>query len=267
MNVHHEPCPAGMSADLTLPARRLPPQWLIAPADCERMTPPPLPPPAPNRIVPVSTPLPPPLDLGLRRRRKPRGLAPRRESDTAVFLTRWLKAPHRIGALAPSSRHLARAMAIQVDLRRAGVVVELGGGTGSVTRALLDAGIPADRLVVVERDALLYRMLRRRFPQLRIVEGDARQLVELLRPLGIDAVSSVVSSLPLVAMSRRMRRQIIEQSFALLGEAGRFVQYTYSLTSPLGLRELGLRGRVAARVWLNFPPAAVWSYRRAAQPA
>jgi phosphatidylethanolamine/phosphatidyl-N-methylethanolamine N-methyltransferase len=106
-------------------------------------------------------------------------------------------------------------------------------------------------------------MLRRRFPQLRILLGDARQLVTLLRPLGINAVSAVVSSLPLVSMPKRIRRQIVDQSFALMGEAGRFIQFTYSLTSPLARRELGLRGRVASRVWLNVPPATVWSFRRA----
>jgi phosphatidylethanolamine/phosphatidyl-N-methylethanolamine N-methyltransferase len=194
-----------------------------------------------------------------RRRERLKGIGA--EDEVGVFFGRWLRAPHRIGAIAPSSRFLARAMATQVDLRRPGPVIELGGGTGSVTKALLEAGLAVDRLIVVERDVRLYKMLRRRFPQLRIVLGDARQLIELLRPLGIDAVSAVVSSLPLVAMSKAMRRQIIDQSFALLGEAGRFVQYTYSLTSPLA--GFGLRGRVAARVWLNVPPAAVWSYRLA----
>ena len=196
-----------------------------------------------------------------RRRERIKNISP--EDEVAIFFTRWLKAPHHIGAVAPSSRFLARAMATQVDLRRAEPVIELGGGTGSVTKALLEAGLPIDRLIVVERDVRLYKMLRRRFPQLRIVLGDARHLVELLRPLGIDAVSAVVSSLPLVSMSKTMRRQIINQSFALLGEAGRFIQYTYSLSSPLAGREFGLRGRVAARVWLNFPPASVWNYRLA----
>jgi phosphatidylethanolamine/phosphatidyl-N-methylethanolamine N-methyltransferase len=185
------------------------------------------------------------------------------EPEVAVFFGRWLRAPHRIGAVAPSSRYLARAMAKQVDVGRADMVVELGGGTGSVTKALLEVGIPAERLIVVERDERLCHVLRRRFPQLRILLGDARHLGALLRPFGIDAVSSVVSSLPLVSMPKWMRRQIVEQSFALMGEAGRFIQFTYGLTSPLARREFGLRGRVAARVWLNVPPAAVWSFRRA----
>ena len=93
--------------------------------------------------------------------------------------------------------------------------------------------------------------------------GKLAEMRDLLSIYGIEAVSAVVSSLPLVAMPKTMRRQIISESFALLGAAGRFIQYTYSLTSPLAGGEFGLRGRVAARVWLNVPPAAVWSYRLA----
>jgi phosphatidylethanolamine/phosphatidyl-N-methylethanolamine N-methyltransferase len=196
-------------------------------------------------------------------RRRRRGLGGPREPEIVLFLGRWLRAPHRIGAVAPSSRYLARAMAKEVDLRASEIVVELGGGTGSVTRALLDAGIPVDRLVVVESDERLYHALRRRFPRVTILLGDARQLMALLRPLGIRSVSAVVSSLPLFAMPKAMRRQIVDQSFTLLGEAGRFIQFTYSLTSPLARRELGLKGRIAARIWLNVPPAVVWSFSRA----
>jgi phosphatidylethanolamine/phosphatidyl-N-methylethanolamine N-methyltransferase len=193
---------------------------------------------------------------------KPLRSGPAPDPEVAVFFGRWLRAPHHIGAVAPSSRYLARAMAKQVEVGSTEVVVELGGGTGSVTKALLER-IPAEQLIVVERDERLYHMLRRRFPQLRILLGDARQLGALLRPLGINAVSAVVSSLPLVSMPKRIRRQIVDQSFAMMGEAGRFIQFTYSLTSPLARRELGLRGRVASRVWLNVPPATVWSFRRA----
>src|SRR5712691_1725852 len=84
-----------------------------------------------------------------RRRNRIKGISG--EEEVAIFFGRWLKAPHHIGAVAPSSRFLARAMATQVDLRRLEPVIELGGGTGSVTKALLEAGLPVDRLVVVER--------------------------------------------------------------------------------------------------------------------
>lgn len=189
-----------------------------------------------------------------------RSVAVSPEVSTVLFLSRWLKAPHRIGALAPSSQHLARAMARQVERAGEGPVIELGGGTGSITRALLASGLPRWRLVVVERDPTLAALLRLRFPGVKILRGDAAQLVSLLRPLGIVRAAAVVSSLPLLSMAKRLKRDIIAESFALLGAEGIFIQFTYGVTSPLG-PEFGLVGEVARRVWLNFPPAAVWRFR------
>lgn len=188
-----------------------------------------------------------------------RGVVPA-EGALGLFLSRWVKAPHRIGALAPSSRQLARAMARQIDLTEDGPIIELGGGTGSITRALLATGVSRDRLIVVERDPTLAALLRMRFPGVKIMRGDAAELVQLLRPLGISRAAAVVSSLPLLSMPKRLRRRIVEESFAFLGGVGTFVQFTYGVVSPLG-PELGLLGEVAARVWWNFPPAAVWRFR------
>jgi phosphatidylethanolamine/phosphatidyl-N-methylethanolamine N-methyltransferase len=184
------------------------------------------------------------------------------EGEMALFLSRWLKAPHRIGALAPSSRYLARAMARQIEPRQARLVVELGGGTGSITRALLASGLPPEKLIVVERDEKLHRLLTERFPELRVIAGDAAQLTTLLRPLGITGASVIVSGLPLLSMPKRLRQRIVEQSFALLGERGSLLQFTYGLASPLPARDFAVSGRVVARVWRNFPPAFVWRFDR-----
>jgi phosphatidylethanolamine/phosphatidyl-N-methylethanolamine N-methyltransferase len=189
---------------------------------------------------------------------------PKRAADTeaALFLARWLKAPHRIGALAPSGPHLARAMVRQVNIRQAQLVIELGGGTGSITRALLAAGLAPERLIVVERDERLHQLLQERFPQLRVLRGDAAELVALLRAIGIASASTIVSSLPLLSMPKRLRHRIVDQCFTLLGERGRLVQFTYGFASPLPEREFSVTGMVTARVWRNFPPAFVWRFRR-----
>ncbi len=184
------------------------------------------------------------------------------EGEMALFLSRWLKAPHRIGALAPSSRYLGRAMAGQIEPRQARLVVELGGGTGSITRALLASGLPPEKLVVVERDERLHRLLAERFPELRVVAGDAAHLAALLRPLGVGSVSAIVSGLPLLSMPKRLRQRIVEQCFAVMGERGSLVQFTYGLASPLPARDFAVSGRVVARVWRNFPPAFVWRFDR-----
>jgi phosphatidylethanolamine/phosphatidyl-N-methylethanolamine N-methyltransferase len=194
--------------------------------------------------------------------RRRHGAGTRPEKEAALFLARWLKAPHLIGALAPSSQHLARAMARQVDLSGAELVIELGGGTGSITRALLEGGLAPERLVVVERDEALHQLLRQRFPGLKVLRGDAAHLVALLRAYGITGATTVVSSLPLLSMPKRLRQRIVEQCFALLDEKGLLVQFTYGVASPLATCGLDLVGEVAARVWRNFPPAAVWRFHR-----
>src|SRR5262245_49109155 len=95
-------------------------------------------------------------------------------AGTALFLKRWLRRPLAIGAVVPSGRLLAEAMA-QTTLTalegRAGHVIELGAGTGEVTKALLARGIAADRLALVERDPELASFLRRHFAGPRIIEG------------------------------------------------------------------------------------------------
>lgn len=158
-------------------------------------------------------------------------------------------------------------MAEQVDLAATGVVVELGGGTGSITRALLERGLTPARLVVVERDRTLAALLRTRFPGVKVIRGDAAALVELLAPLEIGSVAAVVSSLPLLSLPKRACRAIIAASFALLGDEGWFIQYTYGMASPLAAAEFGLTAEAAQRVWRNFPPAMVWRFRRRAVPA
>src|SRR5215470_1679189 len=137
-------------------------------------------------------------------------------SEPILFLRRWLKDPLKIGAIAPSGRDLAAAMARLVPIDSQVPVIELGGGTGSITEALLEAGIARSRLFVVERDEALHDLLVRRFPQVKILLGDAAQLTALMRPLGISRASAIVSGLPLLAMRDSVRDRIVEESFAVL---------------------------------------------------
>jgi phosphatidylethanolamine/phosphatidyl-N-methylethanolamine N-methyltransferase len=148
----------------------------------------------------------------------------------------------------------------------AGIVIELGGGTGSITRALLETGLAPHRLVVVERDRALAALLRKRFPGVKVLRGDATELRALVAPLDIHAADAVVSSLPLLSLPKRACHHIVEESFALLGERGIFVQYTYGVASPLPAPEFGLVGEPAERIWRNLPPAVVWRFRRPVQP-
>jgi phosphatidylethanolamine/phosphatidyl-N-methylethanolamine N-methyltransferase len=183
--------------------------------------------------------------------------------DDRVLFARWLRNPRRIGAVLPSGLALTRAIAAEVDLARPGAVVELGGGTGAVTRALLAAGVPSADLVVIERDQSLYRLLHERFPGVCVIHGDACKLPALLAKAGVGPVKMVISGLPLLPMPLKAQMAILSGSFTVMPEDGVFIQFTYGPASPVPerlMRRMGLTGRVTGRVWLNVPPATIWRF-------
>ena len=185
----------------------------------------------------------------------------RASGDRQIFLRHWLCDPLGIGAAQPSGDRVARAMAREVALDRPGAVLELGGGTGGVTRGLLAAGCPVERLVVIEREPEFAEYLARHFPGIRVICGDACDADALLRGAGIERLAAVVSSLPVKWFSRPAQRALLDACFARLG-TGVFVQLTNALASPLPAAALGLRGEEVARIWAHFLPTQVWRYRR-----
>jgi phosphatidylethanolamine/phosphatidyl-N-methylethanolamine N-methyltransferase len=178
----------------------------------------------------------------------------------AVFFSSWLRAPLKVASIVPSSRQLGAAIARQIDPARPGWVVELGAGTGPVTEQLLARGVPPSRLLVVERDPVLVRFLRERYPEPQLVEGDAFRLPELLAHYGVDRVHSVVCGIPLLSMPKADAAQLVNACRDVLEPDGALYQYTYSLFSPLPYRDFGLAVRRVKRVLANIPPASVWTY-------
>ena len=186
--------------------------------------------------------------------------------DELHFLRQWMRRPGEIGALVPSGRALTSAIAGEIDVSSPGTVVELGPGTGCVTRALLDVGLPAARLLAIERNEFFCMLLRERFPDVRVICGEAQALGSLLKPAGAEPVATIVSSLPLLSLPGEVRRQILAAIFDVLADDGVLIQYTYGLAQPVpaDLRAaLNVAGRRTVRVLANIPPAAIWRYRRA----
>lgn len=186
----------------------------------------------------------------------------------ALFLKRWLRQPLSMGAVMPSGPLLTRALALTVVREmqgRDGHVVELGAGTGEVTKALLAAGIAPERLALVERDPELVAFLRRHFPEPHIIEGDAARLPKLLAAEGVAKVATVVSGLPLLSLPAEVVTGIVHGVFEALPKGAALVQFTYGPAPPIPkvLREsLHLVGAHGRRIWRNVPPAVVWTFRR-----
>ena len=179
------------------------------------------------------------------------------------FLSAWFRNPRQAGALLPSGASLAQAMAAPVDPGR-GLVIELGVGTGAITRALIARGVRPEQLILVEKDPALFGEMERRFPGVVALQGDAAHLGRLLSHAGAGRPGTLVSSLPLLSMRRRQRLRVLIQMFSSLGVGGVLVQFTYSPLPPIPdvlAVALGVAGTRVARVFSNLPPAAVWVYR------
>lgn len=193
-----------------------------------------------------------------------------RKPGAWTFFLQWLKNPLRTAAVAPSSPELAAAMIAELpdDARR---IIELGGGTGAITRALLDAGIVDEDLLVLELNEELHAHLHLRFPRVQVLLGDARSLPALARANGyLDGgpADAIVSGLGLLTMPPQLQRGLLAAAFECLRDGGVFVQFTYGPAAPVAdtvMRELGLHVRRGEFILRNVPPATVYVYTRTAR--
>lgn len=176
----------------------------------------------------------------------------------AAFMGALARSPRTIGACVPSSKMLSRMMAAEVPLPVDGVVVELGGGTGRITFALLERGVPPEQLVVVEQSPSLADLLRKRFPKVQVIQGDAAFCYSQIP--GSPRVHAVVSGLPLLSLPRVAVENIISQISSMLAADAPLIQFTYRLNGrgPLHAAFDSLHFRT---ILFNIPPARVEVFR------
>ncbi|WP_239031803.1 class I SAM-dependent methyltransferase [Paroceanicella profunda] len=189
----------------------------------------------------------------------------RRMPDLRLFLRTWAAHPLRVAAVAPSSATLARLITREIDPPSA-PILELGPGTGVFTRAIVERGIPPANLTLVEYGPEFAALLRARYPEARVVEGDASRI----RPRDLFAqgeVGAVISGLGLLSMSPRTVLAILANAFDCLRPSAGFYQFTYGPRCPVPrpiLDRLGLKSRrIGGTVW-NLPPASVYKITRRA---
>jgi phosphatidylethanolamine/phosphatidyl-N-methylethanolamine N-methyltransferase len=185
-----------------------------------------------------------------------------RLDDEVRFIRTWMEKPLTIGAVTPSGKALARTMAAYLNPDVPGPIIELGPGTGPVTEAIVEQGIDPARLVLVEFDPTFCRLLRARYPEAMVVQGDAYSLRRLLSGILQQPAAAVVSGLPLFTKPLTTRLRLIHEAFALMLPGAPFVQFTYATVPPIPKALDRVRSEGSERVWMNIPPARVWVYRR-----
>ncbi|MBP7335352.1 phospholipid methyltransferase [Niveispirillum sp.] len=179
-----------------------------------------------------------------------------------LFFKRWLANPLSMASITPSAPSLSRLMAEQITRCPDEVVVEFGGGTGAVTRAILEAGVPADKLYSVERDPELAAYLRRHYSGIHVLEGDVADIKSMLPEDVRGKVGTVLVCLPMILIPEEDQRRIVDAIFDIMPPGRAFYSYTYSARSPVKRKALGLKGRRVGFTIANIPPASVWRFVR-----
>ena len=188
-----------------------------------------------------------------------------------TFFRQWLRNPLAVAAISPSSPQLAKRMIAELP-QGARRVIELGGGTGVFTEALLAHGIRPQDLLVIELNEELHQHLKLRFPYAHIACSDARELHSASEATGYcdgGPADAVISGLGLLSMSRSTQQAIVSAAFECLSPQGRLIQFTYGPSCPISrevLSALGLQARRAKMAWWNVPPATVFVITRRAHP-
>lgn len=177
-----------------------------------------------------------------------------------LFMWQLLRNPKTISAIAPSSKALALQMVSEIKLDT-GRVVEIGAGTGVITRQILAAGVKPEDLYVVEMNPVFCAKLKVQFPTCNVLEMDAQKLDEL----ALEDVGMVISGLPLLSIPEPIQQNIINGAFDLMVAGGKYVQFTYGPKPPIApeVRDANnLEWRTLKKIWFNLPPAMPYVFTR-----
>jgi phospholipid N-methyltransferase len=178
------------------------------------------------------------------------------------FFQQFLRHPLQLGSIVPSSRYLEQRIVAQAGADSAGVIVELGPGSGGTTRALLTAMAPDARLLSIELNRDLHALVSH-IGDARLIahRGDARDLCETMGQYNLAAPDAVVSGIPFSTMDPGTGRAILTAIAAVLPAGGRFV--AYQLSSRVAELARPILGEPVVELEpLNIPPMRVYCWTR-----
>ncbi len=186
----------------------------------------------------------------------------KRFGDEIIFFKGLLDSPRGVGALLPTSPLAARSMASIVDPDSDLPVLELGAGTGVVTRAILKRGIKPPDLYSIEYSDEFIPLLRKRFPRVNVIQGDAFDLDAALGEHRSLRFGCVVCAIPLVNFPKPQRLSLIRDLLDRMAPGRPVLALTYSPVSPVRPKNDEFTVTHHDLVLRNVPPANLWVYRR-----
>ncbi len=190
--------------------------------------------------------------------------------DTLRFLAAWMKSPGAVGAVAPSSAVLARAMVAGLSVGDEESIIEFGPGTGPFTRAIGRMLPRREAYLGIDREGAFVETLRGRFEGMHFVQGSAADAPRYRRNLGLGPVRAIICGLPFASLPPPVQDAVIDAIDALLEPGAEFRTFQYVHAYPLPravryrrrMREMFGTPQRIGPVWRNMPPAYVLRWTR-----
>lgn len=191
-----------------------------------------------------------------------------RKFDNEIrFFRGWMTGPRSVGAIMPTSGRMARRMASLIDTDSGLPVLELGPGTGVITKAILERGVPADQVVSVEYSTDFYQHLKKSYEGVNFINGDAFNLKETLGTLRDQTFDCVISGIPLLNFPMHMRVSLLEDLLDRMPPGRPVVQFSYGPVSPIIAQPDRYHIKHFDFIVRNIPPAQIWTYTRGGEAA
>ena len=186
----------------------------------------------------------------------------RKFDEEIRFFKGMMQGPKTVGSIVPTSSITAKKMASVINLNSGLPVLELGPGTGAITKAILGRGVKPDRLVAVEYSTDFYNHLVRLYPGVHFINGDAFDLDTTLGALKGQTFDSVISAVPLLNFPMQARIALLESLLDRMPAGRPVVQISYGPVSPIIARPERYHIQHFDFIVRNIPPAQLWIYRR-----
>jgi phosphatidylethanolamine/phosphatidyl-N-methylethanolamine N-methyltransferase len=191
-------------------------------------------------------------------------------SEHGKFLANFLRNPTQVGAIAPSSQHLAAMMVDWIEWDRVKTVIEYGPGTGVFTEVIRQRCAPGSKFFAIERSPDLAAAVRKRCPGVTVYEDSVENVVDLCQRENITEVDAVICGLPWAAFPDPLQKSCLDSLCRILRPGGQFATFAYwqGVVLPAGMRFRKRMGEYFTQidrsptVWRNLPPAFVYRCRR-----
>jgi phosphatidylethanolamine/phosphatidyl-N-methylethanolamine N-methyltransferase len=181
-----------------------------------------------------------------------------------TFLTEYIKHPQKTGALAPSSKSLAKKMVDVINFEEASYVMELGPGTGAFTKEIIKRKKPGTIFILIEINKAFYKRLEQQYkddPSIVVIHGSAENIKKYIHDMQIDKVDYVVSGLPFASLPTNVSTCILDSVGEVLKQEGSFITFQYSLFRKTFIQSF-FPMITKKKVWFNFPPAYVFNCKK-----